>query len=207
MAILAVFPHALRSLDLPQWVQAVSAMVMVRLTVKLSAVAKTQTEIARSQHIAANRPKLLVREPLVLVGPKAGQCSVQFDVVNVGGSAAIPFCSVVRFDKSQRNGRPYSINPKLKKPPERENFLSADTLEPGEVVHVCIPGTFKWEVLDAALAVPNAARVVSDCVALHGTIYYHDQNGTMRRTSFWRSYNFVAGGFDKCGDPDIEFAD
>ena len=162
-------------------------------------ISRQQTDIQRAQHVALNRPRLIVREVERRDSRAGGRIFVSFHVVNIGGGDARPSASVRRNHILSKRRGPFSIFPVPINGPNgslvMENFLGSDTLSTQEErVFDDNAGATEIE-LGQIEARWTMGQNTDDIWVFHGTIYYADLNGAVYRTSFWREYNFETRRF------------
>jgi hypothetical protein len=189
-------------------VTAIATVFIAYFTLALKSVARDQhkimekqTKIIERQHIATHRPKLIVRNAELWNANEDPRTFVHFEVVNIGGSDATSYRSGVEaINVPIRPRKPYVLI-------GNEDFLGGESLSPGESTSY----THISPMLRNALAIlemqtrnrPPAVEVF----VCRGIIAYNDENGVMRRTGFWREYDFGAQRFRPSDDPDYEYQD
>jgi len=161
-------------------------------------IMEKQTVIIERQTIASHRPKIIVRNVLLMNDVGGDKIFVNFEIVNIGGSDATFYRSGVEIVKmaKTRRGRYVFVGNK--------DFLDGDILSPGESIGYSQP----FIALQMSLANLGIRLFVDDeILVLRGMIAYNDDNHTMRRTGFWREYDFDAKRFRPSDDTDYEYQD
>ncbi len=150
------------------------------VTWKAQQITAEQIKIANAEYVASHRPKIricLLRIDKLVVGEPF---AVQYEVVNIGDTKAKIVTNEItlRIDRVLDGGR----KPRL----FTCQFHFADYLAPGEALlaRKVTPVIFEkaWWPYTANLTESWAEGVV----IVSGTISYFDDNGTLRRTGFYR---------------------
>jgi hypothetical protein len=160
-----------------------------------------QLDLMREDFISTHRPKLIIRGPQLMNASEDDLTRIHFEIVNIGASDATTHRSGVEASNvPRRPKRPYVIV-------GDEDFLGGEIISPGESTsHV-----YTCPVSRLALAAIQTRTLRNpppdDIFVLRGIIAYNDGNGIMRRTGFWREYDFDARRFRPSDDPDYEYQD
>jgi hypothetical protein len=199
----------------PTVIQAVTATMMLGLVggqiyiaARQNGIANRQTAIQKAQHIALNRPRIIVREVQKWTNKHdtEGRACIHFCVVNIGASEATPISSIYRSDILSEKRSPFTLYPKTLESGFPENFLGRDAIGPQHVSAFTVPSDAKERDLMTVEARWIKGEKTDDIWVFHGLIVYADGNGTTYRTSFWHVYNFTTRRFVPTEDTDYEHA-
>jgi hypothetical protein len=188
-------------------ITAIATVFIAYFTLALKSVAGNQqkimaqqTTIIERQHIATHRPKLIIRDPIVMMSPQP-QTFIQFEIVNSGGSDARTYRSGVEaYNMPLVPKRSYILI-------GNKDFLGGETLSPGESMFYLHISPMLRETFDKMEERARFNLPADEIFVLRGVIAYNDDNSTMRKTGFWREYDFVAKRFRPSDDPDHEYSD
>jgi len=175
---------------------AVFTLTLKRSTDKLWETNKEQIHLARDEFISSHRPRLIVRQ-FVLLTPRPDQpLKITFAVINVGDTEAI--FKFIAAEAALLNGR-YWEAPGIDfivKP------VSERPIKNGQRVSMTIQSRFNITA-DQIKAVEQAALII--CAV--GELTYIDCLGTERRTGFRRNYDVSTDIFGISPNQDQEYQD
>lgn len=178
--------------------------------------ARTQADIARTALISTHRPKIVVRE-LMLLPPAPGRetAKVRYVIANTGASAAKFVASRVLLQITQ-DGVLYPLNQI-----PGENQLGAVELEGGTHTLCEIDSDINYPQLSNELQRQNRleitqkrdtpplrqGKVAETNLFFRGYVVYVDDNGILRSSAFLRGYIEKLRRFKVIEDPDYEYQD
>jgi hypothetical protein len=158
-----------------------------------------QIDLGREEFTATNRPKLVVRELLILGAPTSGRpIKIRYVIANVGASRA----KIVESHIETQRITDDILRPL--QPIEGDNTAVGDALlEPGQLIFRECQSTLSWQdFINEIYGTDGSIKLY-----FRGFVVYTDWNGLKRRTAFCRQYDFGARRFRIIDDPDYEYAD
>jgi hypothetical protein len=182
-------------------VLAILTLVLAVSTVFLWLATRGTLKLARAEFNASHRPKLIVRELMLLRG--AGlepTADVRYVIANIGdGPAEIVESYLICQLVSDGTLSPLQ-------PIEGANPIGRETINPG--AHIFREETSNFSHRSIAINYMKSQHgQIHDHFFFRGFIIYQDRMGIRRRTAFSRAYDPEARRFRLSDDPDYEYAD
>jgi len=159
--------------------------------------------LARQEFISTHRPKLVVRELLMLETEGTGDpgITVRYVIANIGAGNARIVESWVEVQFS-RDRRLWPLQPT-----DGANPIGDTLIKPGSHVFREQGSTVSMLSLSAGRQILQSGHHPVQTVFFRGFILYLDDNLVRRRTAFCRVWNWETNRFDVVNDPDYEYAD
>lgn len=201
------------------WVilQGLSAPLLVALTLALTIVgwrqadvAKKQVEIARQQHIATHRPKVIVRSAELrfsdnIIDSTTGDPLVKIRVTNIGESRATILTSgFVAKEWNKRLG-PLSIEGHLQVSKSKRILEAGESIE-ADIATNMTQARFRM-IADGLQAEQRKVAGPEKTLVLFGSILYVDDKRIIRRTSVWRLLDISTLNMIAVDNPAYEYTD
>jgi hypothetical protein len=164
---------------------------------------KVQADIAQKTLISTHRPKLIVRE-LIIIDPTDEERNIRISyvVANIGASEARIVESWIEIQEVADG----SLRPL--QPTEGTNVIGDETIDAGTRILREQGSTVSMLSLAVARQIQQrSGHTPVATVYFRGWIVYADRNMTRRRTAFCRAFDHRDRRFRIVDDPDYEYAD
>jgi hypothetical protein len=159
-------------------------------------------QLTREAFIAANRPRLIVRELLLFpITPSRSSAGIRYTIANNGAGRA----EIVESHRELVLIKDAVLRPL--QPIEGANPVGNVTLEPGEHIFREAESTIGYAEFENAKHRQLYDADNSTKLFFRGFIIYADKNKLRRQMAFCREYKFTARCFRIVDDPDYEYAD
>jgi hypothetical protein len=185
-----------------EFITALATATIAWFTYTLSKSTRRLWNLARQEFISTHRPKLVVRE-LLMLEPENDErtIAVQYVIANIGeGNARIVESWVeVKFSRDRR------LWPIQRA--EGANLIGNTLLRPGTHVFREQGSSVSLLSLATGRQIFQAGHHPVQIVFFRGFIIYLDDNLVRRKTAFCRIWNWESRRFDRVDDPDYEYVD